>query len=173
MSSPQLTARTATISLYQGDDLDRIEGLRADLARAKSAQSGQARIGDTSADVAAATAALQAACAEAEPRAVVVRVQALGRRQWRSLVADHPARDDDQEDQAMGINGDTFPDALLAASVAEPDFPTPADREAFLDSLSDADFTRLWRTAYVLNRVPAEDPKDLLAFEQIRVSDET
>lgn len=173
MSSPTLTARTTSIPLYQGDDLDKIESLRMDLARAKASASGPARIGDTDADVQAATAALTAACDDAEPRAVVVVVKALGRRQWRSLVAEHPARDGNKDDETYGANSDTFPDALLVASIVEPTFPTPADRDDFLDSLSDADFTRLWRSAFLLNRVQADDPKDLLAYEQIRASDET
>jgi hypothetical protein len=173
MSSPTLTARTTSIPLYQGDDLDKIESLRMDLARAKASASGNARVGDTDADVKAATAALQAACDDAEPRAVVVVVKALGRRQWRSLVEAHPARDGNKDDEQFGVNSADFPDALLIASLSEPTFPTPADRDDFLDSLSDADFTRLWRAAFLLNRVSADDPKDLLAYEQIRASDET
>ena len=173
MSSPTLTARTTRIPLYQGDDLALIESLREDVERAKLSAGGPARIGDTGSDLAAAKLALQAACEDAEPRAVVVIVQALGRRQWRSLVADHPARDDTKEDEALGVNADTFPDALVPPSIAEPEFPSHADRDAFLDSLSDADFNRLFRAAFVLNRVQADDPKDLLAYEQIRASDET
>ena len=61
----------------------------------------------------------------------------------------------------------------LVASIIEPEWPTPADRDDFLDSLSDADFTSIFRAAFALNRVPGGDPKDLLAFEQISASDET
>ena len=173
MSSPTLTARTTRIPLYQGDDLARIESLRADVERAKLSASGPARVGDTGSDLAAAKVALTEACEDAEPRAVVVIVQALGRRQWRSLVAEHRPRDDEKEDEYLGVNADTFPDALVPASIAEPEFPSHADRDAFLDALSDADFNRLFRAAFTLNRVPADDPKDLLAYEQISASDET
>jgi hypothetical protein len=168
-----LTARTARIPLYQGDDLEKIEGLRADVERARLASSGPARVGDTFSGVAAAQAALMAACEEAEPRAVAVVVKALGRRQWRSLVQEHPARDGEKEDEMLGVNAEAFPDALVPASILEPAFDTPADRDDFLDSLSDADFNRLFRAAFTLNRVPADDPKDLLAYEQISESDET
>ena len=173
MSSPTLSARTARIPLYQGDDLALIETLREVVERARLSAAGPARVGDTGSDLATAKVALQVACEEAEPRAVVVVVKALGRRQWRSLVTEHPARDDTKEDEALGVNADTFPDALVPPSIAEPEFPSHADRDAFLDSLSDADFNRLFRAAFVLNRVPADDPKDLLAFEQIGSSSET
>ena len=173
MSSPTLSARTARIPLYQGDDLARIESLRADVERAKLSASGPARIGDTGSDLAAAKLALTEACEEAEPRAVVMVVQALGRRQWRALVTEHPARDGESQDEMMGVNSESFPDALVPLSIAEPEFPSHADRDAFLDALSDADFNRLFRAAFTLNRVPADDPKDLLAYEQISASDET
>ena len=173
MSSPTLTARTTRIPLYQGDDLARIESLRADVERAKLAASGPARIGDTGSDLTAAKMALTEACEAAEPNAVIVIVQALGRRQWRSLVAEHGPRDGEKEDEYLGVNADTFPDALVPLSLAEPEFPSHADRDAFLDALSDADFNRLFRAAFTLNRVPADDPKDLLAYEQISASDET
>ena len=72
MSSPTLTARTTRIPLYQGDDLARIESLRADVERAKLSASGPARVGDTGSDLAAAKVALTEACEDAEPRAVAV-----------------------------------------------------------------------------------------------------
>lgn len=173
MSGPTLSARTTRIPLYQGDDLARIESLRADVERAKLTSTGSARLGDDGSDVATAKAALAAACEEAEPRAVIVVVKALGRRQWRSLVATHPVREGEKEDEALGVNAESFPDALVPPSIAEPEWPTPADRDAFLDALSDADFNRIFRAAFVLNRVPADDPKDLLAYEQIGSSTET
>ena len=173
MSSPTLSARTQRIPLYQGDDLAHIESLRAAVERAKLAAGGVPRVGDTGSDVAAAKAALTAACEEAEPRAVIMVVKALGRRQWRSLVDAHPARDGEKEDEMLGVNADSFPDALVPVSIAEPTWPTPADRDSFLDGLSDADFNRLFRAAFTLNRVPADDPKDLLAFEQISANGET
>jgi hypothetical protein len=175
MTSPTLSVRTTRIPLYQGDDLERIEELRADLERAKHAEGGPARVGDTGSGVASAKAALLAAYAEAKPRAVLVTVKALGRRQWRSLIEAHPPREGNREDDMHGgiANINTLQDPLVVASITEPEFPTPADRDDFLDALSDADFTSIFRAAFALNRVPGGDPKDLLAFEQITASDET
>jgi hypothetical protein len=113
---------------------------------------------------------------------VVVVVKALPRRKFRAMVAAHPARDGEREDDALGVDADAFPETLLSfvddmdasvRTIVAPEFANRAAIEAFLDSLSDADFNRLFRAAFVLNRVPADDPKDLLAYEQISESDET
>ena len=184
MSSPTVSPRTDRIQLYQGDDLARIESLRKDVERAKLSASGPARVGDTGSDLAAAKLALQVACEEAEPRAVVVVVQHLGRRKFRTLVSAHPPRDGEKEDEYLGVNADTFPEALLefvddadpdspARTIVEPEFVNKAAVAKFLDSLSDADYNRIFRKAMVLNRAPADDPKDLLAFEQIGSNSET
>lgn len=176
MTSPTVSVRTARIPLYQGDDLALIESLRGDLERAKATAGGLLRVGDTNATVDAAKAALLAAYDDAKPRAVWVTVKALGRRNWRSLIDEHPPRDGNREDHDVygGVaNISTLADPLVVASIIEPEFPTPLDRDEFLDRLSDADFTSIFRAAFALNRVPGGDPKDLLAYEQIPVSDET
>jgi len=175
MSSPTVSVRTDRVPLFQGDDLARIDELRGDLARAKLSSDGAKRVGDTDGDVAAARAALTLAYEEAKPRAVWITVKALGRHQWRSLLQEHPPREGNRDDDNYGgvANISTLQDPLVVASIVEPEWPTPADRDAFLDGLSDADFISIFRAAFTLNRTPGGDPKDLLAFEKISVSDET
>lgn len=171
MSDPILSARTATILLYQGDDQARLDELAAEVDRARVAGS-PSRLNDVD-GYAAAVDAYRDFASEAKDRAVAVVVRALGRRQWRSLVDAHPVREGNERDAAYGVNFDSFGDALVPPSIAAPEFTTPADRDAFLDGLSDVDFGRLYQAAFALNRVPATDPKDLIAFAAIRSSDET
>lgn len=160
---PEFKPRTVTVSIYQGDDMARIGELRqaADIA-IQAEQSGLPRtLGEVG-----ATASVEehnAFVAEAETRATKVRIQALGRKQWRSLVAAHPPRDGNDEDKAVGVNEETFADALVPASIVEPTFPTPADMEAFLDALSDAQFNELYLNAFALNRAVGQAPKALSA----------
>ena len=87
---------------------------------------------------------------EAEESAAHVTVTALRRSAWKALVAEHPPREGHKGDAAIGVNEETFRDALVAASV-----DLDADD---LDMLSDADHERLYFSAFALNRV-APDPK--------------
>jgi hypothetical protein len=168
--------RRETVYLYQGDDLDRLTELSAAAADAQAAEkaAGSSRLlCDTTAQD--ATAAYNEFRAEARERATPVVVEALGRVAWRDLVRAHPPReqtiDDDgtpvtvlhDEDQS-GVNADTFPDALVPASIVEPTFDSDEERAAFADDLSDADFWRLYGVAWVLNR-SAADPKALPVYD--------
>jgi len=190
--STTITPRTASVLIYQGDDLERLSELRraAELARVKhddakaavrAEQRAATRIGDgpsaeSESEVVATTEVLTAAQSAydefvegAAERAVEVRVKALGRRPFRSLMAEHPARkvkdaegkESTHEDDELGVNVEEFPDPLAKASLVDPTFDTPADRDAFLDNLSEGDFERLWQAAYWLNRSPGGDPKEL------------
>lgn len=160
---------TVEVPIYQGDDLATLKELRrrAEVAVRREAMA-LARLGDKgSTDLAEIQAEHDTFAAEAAERAVMVTLTALGRRQWRSLVAAHPPRDGNEGDKALGANEDTFGDALVAASIVAPTFDTPADREAFLDALTDAQFDRLFFEAYQLNRSEGVDPKASLGSELI------
>lgn len=105
-----LKPRTATITIFQGDDMDRVAQLKraVDIAERRlriahlehDQSSGTARAGDdTSDDTAAAEAALGAArdafdafVDDAAGRALSVVVQTIGTRRFRDLLADHPPR---------------------------------------------------------------------------------
>ncbi|WP_181312463.1 hypothetical protein [Nocardioides campestrisoli] len=117
---------------------------------------------------------------EAAERAVKIRVQALTRKQWRSLVAAHPprtvmkseTREDGEgnevqvpvetiheDDEDLGFNTESMPDALVPASIAPGQFDTPADRDAFIDALSDPDFSRIYSVAVALSTRGGRSPK--------------
>lgn len=176
-----ITRRTATVVIYQGDDLAQLAELRraADDAQRlydDAQKSATRRIGDA-VDPQPAKDAYDAYIDEAAERAVEVQLQAIGRRHWRDLVEKHPPRETDEvvdgaarkvthdDDEPFGVNTRTFPEELLAFSVdgvrtiAAPEFNTPSERQAWLDDISEGDFDRLWATAYYLNTSMGVDPK--------------
>jgi hypothetical protein len=175
--------RRETVHLYQGDDLNRLTELAQAVtdARAREAAAGSSRLlSDTGARDAAE--AFNAFRDEARARSVPVVIEALGRVAWRDLVRAHPPREqtiaDDEgepttvlhDEDGAGINFDTFPDALVPASIMEPAFDSDEDRAAFVDNLSDPDFYRLYGVAWTLNR-SAADPKALPVYDEIPESD--
>lgn len=175
--------RTAEVWLYKGEDYAKLAELRkaADTAQRaydQAKEAGTLRGGDTGPKD--EKAAYDAFVAEAADRATLVRLSALGRRQWRALLDEHPPRrelrvidDAKQEvvhddDADFGINTSTFPDKLLGyrdptrddlRTILEPEFPTVAALNDWLDELSGGEFDRLWVTAFYLNREPGVDPK--------------
>lgn len=168
----RLKPRTATIVLYQGDDMARL----AELARAKEQAAG----GNRADDGAIEAAAFEAFLTEAAERAVEVVLQSIGRRRWRDLVMEHPPRMVDSEpddegkthliehddDVQWGVNTETFPRALLMfvdgdhRTIAEPDLGD--DLAEFVDDeLAEGDFERAWIAAFQLNASPSINPKEL------------
>lgn len=167
-----LNPRSATIVLYQGDDMSTL----AELKRAAD----QATAGPRKDAGAEETAAYNAFLDEAAERAVEVVVQSIGRRRWRDLVVAHPPRmvesepDDEgktrqvehEEDVQWDVNTETFPRALLTyvdgeyRTITEPDLGD--DLAPFVDDeLTEGDFERLWIAAFALNAQPSRDPKAL------------
>lgn len=160
-----ITPRTYQVTIYHGDDQARIADLVQRIGEAKEREgrdeNGKSRRAGAVPDSVRLTAEHDALVVEAKERAVPVTLQALGRKQWRSLVAAHPPREGNDEDKAVGVDESAFPDALVPASIVEPKFDIPADRDAFLDSLSDAQFGQLYSVAFYLNRSFGEAPKAL------------
>lgn len=173
MSAPTIKRRTETVWLYQGDDREEIARLQQAVDDAQRPRTANLRYGGGDESAEARTAAVEAYnafVAAARERAVKVVLSALGRRQWRALTAEHPPRDGDAhkdaDSEAGGVNSDTFPDALLNAhdpnpTMVEPTFESVAERTGWLDELSDADYGRLYSTAYLINRASGSDPKEL------------
>lgn len=160
-----ITPRTATVVIYQGDDLAKLERLdeavdaAAERLRAAEKDRLPRLLHEADAAVAAraahtaAVAERDAFAAQAEERGVAVVLNALPRKTWRALVREHPAREGVDEDSPLGVDMDTLPDVLLPKSI-DPDASTiTGDLGEFLESLSDYDYyDRLFLTAYGLNR---------------------
>ena len=106
--------------------------------------------------------------AEAAGAVLVVTLQALRRSEWKALVAQHKPRVDNKEDAAVGVNEDTFREALVPVSVVSPEL----DADDY-DALAAADFDRLYVEAFALNRMSGGDPKAGLVSRMSQQSSET
>ena len=198
---PDLKPREAEVLIYQGDDLARLAELRqaAEVAqrRVERDEKSPRRTGDEVPSADEEKAAFDAFVEEAAKRAVVVRLRAIGRKRFRELVAEHEPRkvtvkrigedgvereveETHPEDEMFGVNTSTFPDALLrftdgdVRTIVEPEFPTKAARDAFLDDqLTEGDFDTLWVTAFGANRGSSGNPLDHRYSTGSRSSTET
>lgn len=188
MSISPLSPRIHTVTLYQGDDLANLEALaqkvnalREELEDAKKdAKDAPPLLNGETDPVAEAKARLADAevehdnfLAQAEPRAVKIVLRALGRKTFRQLVDSHPPREGNDDDKNAGVNEDTFVEALVPLAIASPTFSSDAEREAFLDSLTAAQFRSLYLWAYALNTVEGATPKALTGFAPSQSAPET
>lgn len=167
--SASLKPRTTTVVLFQGDDLDKIRAAQAKVEEATSAAMSTGapkRLGD-SPSVVAAVEQYDAFMDECAARGVSIELQAVGRKVWRDILAKHAPRkvtvkDDDgvetevphPDDEGWGFNYETLADDLVPASVVD---KTSFD-EAFLDSLADGDWSKLYSAAVLLNQGAGPDP---------------
>lgn len=165
-------ARHETVILWHGDDYQPLADLLKDVETAATSAvvSGPARLGD---DVGTRSAVKEydAFRKEALARATHVEMQALGRRSWRALLADHSPRKvtekaedgTDHEithpDDLIGWNAETMPDPLVRAALVPDQFESIEKRDAWLDSLSDPEFSMLYSAAVNLNMSGGPDPK--------------
>ncbi len=178
--SLEIKRRTTTVLLFQGDDLDPIRD-HADAVEKAVRSSGPARMGDELDPVISGTTqAFDEFLEAASERAVKVTLTAVGRRQYRDLLNAHPPRIQTNEDGAnvahpddagIGFNRQTFGDDLVPACMV--DQGAPDEVAAFLDELSDGDFSKLYSAAVTLNQSAGPDPKTRLSSLVAPTSDET
>ena len=153
--------RTFAVTIYQGDDEAKLLdlGRRIERARAQESTAGP-RLNHETSEVSALVAEHNEAVDKAEKRAVVVTLQALPRPTWRALVAEHKPREGNDTDEAVGVNEDTFAEALVPVSIVSVK-PSQGDQGDFLAALSDAQYGELYAAAFYLNRAVAPAPKAL------------
>lgn len=166
---------TTTVVLFQGDDLDPIEEHRAAVERAAIANGAPLRVGDEGVPPAVLEAAAEydAFMEGAVERAIHLRLVAVPRRRYRELLATHPARDGNEADEAAGFDVDGFTDELVPESIAAGQFDSDEDRDAFLDDLSDAEWSQVASAAVRLNEGGAPDPKARMTSHLTQGSGET
>lgn len=164
-----MNQRTIKVTLYQGDDLDRLGELRVAADKAKPSAGST---GVEEGEYAAAEQAYTDFHAEAKVRAVEIEMTPLGRKQWQQKVLEHPPRDDHDNDQAAGVNESTFAEALLMASITGP-VMSETERMAFLDSLTVGQFDLLYQEAFGANRTIFAPKAPLLGSAPSPSSDET
>jgi len=94
---------------------------------------------------------------EMREHSLVLKLHALPRRKWTALMAAHPPREDDKTDELLGLNRETFYDALVRACVAEP--ALDEDDWAHLDEvLSDGQWQALNNAAWAVNARDVDIP---------------
>lgn len=188
MTEPSPIRRTETVALFLNEDLARIAEL-AEVASSAINSAGPRAMseGDPVTD---AAREYDEFVTEATDRARKVTLQALQRKQWRSLRAAHPVRMEtvkekgedgadvvserpNTEDEALGFDVDAMADSLVPASIAPNQFDTPADRDQFLEDLSDPDFSRLYSAAVRLNTLGSSVPKANLSSRLAQIIGET
>lgn len=177
-----------SITIYDGDDHQRLAELQATVAQAHrnhelAKLSGTRRVGDDTSP-AAATAALEAFITEAAERAEEIVVNAIGRTDFRELRLAHPPRKVtetvDGEDvevthpedaEPWNVNTETFPLALLMfvdpedstiRTITTPALEQAALRRYLTKELTEGQFDQAWTTAFYLNTTSAPDPKAFL-----------
>lgn len=104
-----------------------------------------------------------------------VTLRALPHREYRSLVAKHPARRDEDghmipDDVGLGLNEETFPSALILACWVEPAITESKIRTIIDEKLSNRQFLQLAEAAIEANRGDVDIPFSSAASKVIQTS---
>lgn len=155
--------RPGHVTVLQGDDYARLRELDQQLNNRAAA--APLRKGDVS-PVHEAAAERDAFAAEAQQRALVFELQALGKTAWRDFRAEHPPAKGNEEHTQFGFNTDIGGNAAIMLSLLQVtqgdkplSLPSPAATEELLDDLSDGDFSRILTEIVNLNEGDGPDPK--------------
>lgn len=105
------------------------------------------------------------------------RLRAMPRPRWREFIAAHPPRKDpktgevDERDRYVGVNTDTFYDALVQASAVDPDLDDEDWALLLGEKLTDRQFDQLADAAWALNRRDVDVPFSRAASRILRISE--
>lgn len=103
---------------------------------------------------------------EMREHTVTIRLRALPKRAWQSLIDQHPPREGvDPSD----YNNDTFPVAALAACAVEPKI-SPEKAGMLIDRLSSGQWSTLWTAVVGLNVYEVDIPFSATASAVLRAS---
>lgn len=148
--------RTATVDIYPGDYLARIRYLENRYEMAKRAEAlAPPRMNDEIPESVEIAREHTDLVAEAEKHKISIDLVALPRKIFKALCLEHPPREGNEDDERVGVNEETFAEALVPLSLADRSFVEQ------LDDLSDIDFERLYNQSFHLNRTAAAAPKAL------------
>lgn len=113
----------------------------------------------------AAAKAVQEIESRMQESIVNVKFRALTRARWGQLADEHPARDDNDEDEAFGVNADTFFAVAVPESIVESTWKTTgedadlkADWDDIVGELSDAQYAKFVAAVIRINRRDSEVP---------------
>lgn len=172
--SDLIPQRTDEVVLYRDEDQREIDRLRKAVETAASATDSPLRMGDDPAVVSAAEAYDEFVTTAVE-RGVKVVLRFMPGRKWRALVAEHPPRDGNADDEEWGFNFLTLSDSVVppcVVSIAGKEL-VGDDLEAAVDSMSDGDFSRVYSRVLRLNTGRGPDPKESISERLRRTSSET
>jgi hypothetical protein len=94
---------------------------------------------------------------EMQEHSITFVFRGLPRPQWTKLTTEHPPRDGDEHDRLLGLNRETFYEAMVRASLAEPVLDE-ADWAALEPVLSDGQFQALANAAWAVNARDVDVP---------------
>lgn len=162
-----VSRRTHDVPVFQGEDARRVD----EATRAFNEELGKTtrtalREGDAT-PLDEAAKALDDAKEAGLPNAVIVTVQSLGRKTYRTLKAECPPRDDNKDDEQAGVDLTKFADLLLEhfdgetgeRTIVAPDFRSKGELVAWLDEVSNGTFEELFDAAIGVNEGRNPDPK--------------
>lgn len=94
---------------------------------------------------------------------VVFKFRALTRPKWKAVFAAHPPRKvegggQDDRDKYIGVNTETFFEAIIRACCVEPELPEDVWRLLLDERLTDRQFDELSNAAWALNRSDVDVP---------------
>lgn len=119
--------------------------------------------------------------AAAEKSVLVFTLQALGRKRYNELVAEHLPREGVEKDKLLGVNEATFFDALISECILRvnrkhdnsvEDFDPAAEWEILADVMTDGQYAEFVGAAQELNRGMVRAPFPSRLASAIRESDE-
>jgi hypothetical protein len=116
LDTAALPERTVEICL-RGDLVSKVEDLERQL---RDAQTSLTTLADAGRAQLLATE-IESVREQMRAASVVFRLRGLNRQDWRAILAAHPPREDDRDDNILGYNQDTFFPALIRACLIEPD----------------------------------------------------
>lgn len=162
MAEAKLPERTVDLCL-RGDLVADFQALEAELDAARiaagdSLDSGTGEIVER----------MEAIQAEMRENTYPVRLRAMRGPDFRALLAQHPARRNEDgeispDERSFGFNVDTFFEPLLRACLIDPEIVSKDDWEQFVGGITDYQFNELAITCLTLNRGKVDIPFSLAA----------
>lgn len=133
----------------RGDLVAEHEQLQVDLAAAERQRSGSLEGNAPALEIAARIVELEKEMAES---VVDFRMEAMGRRRWDALVAQHAPREGNQRDAQAGYNVDEFVAAGLRLCVVDPVLDDETWEQFVNDDISDGQYEQFTEGFWEVNR---------------------
>lgn len=159
------------VPVYLVDLRDQITDLESELGDARAARGDRANPGPDERRIAGEIKALEQ---QMEDGRLDVRLRAMSRAAWRQILTDYPPRKLDDgtvvDEDAMGVNNQTFFPALIRASVIDPVFDEDDWKQLLDEALSPRQFDDLSNAAWGINRNGVSVPLSLAASRTLQSS---